>query len=422
MAGVLFSVYIFNSLLLGFGEGIPVNLIIVFLACLQWIIGPVLSYYTGINHPFYGMNVPEEVYFSYTFPGVILFHFGLLLPLTGVKSIPKIVVSEISDSVDSKLKSAYYLIGIGFFSGLITSFAPPFLFFFLYLLSQLKFVGCFYLYLSERKDNRVLYLVFATLILQALSAAMFHDLVLWVMFFLFIYCIKNKVTLTRKLTTVAIGLLFLIVLQSVKYQYRSIAWTNPSLGSYEKTLLFSGMMADRILNPADIFDAKANELAITRLNQGWIIAKVMQYVPFFKPHAEGVTISGAFNAALLPRFIAESKATAGGRVMMERFTGIVLQDGTSMNISLIGEGYGNYGRDGGILFMFLIGIVYSLILRQLFIKSQENPTLIFWIPFLFLQVVKAETDLTTTLNYLVKASITMFIVFFAFRKILKIEL
>lgn len=107
---------------------------------------------------------------------------------------------------------------------------------------------------------------------------------------------------------------------------------------------------------------------------------------------------------------------------MERFTGILLQEGTSMNISLLGEGYGNYGRNGGVLFMFLIGIVFSLILRVLLIKSILHPTYIFWIPFLYLQVIKAETDLATTLNYLFKASIVMFLVFYAFRRILKIDI
>jgi hypothetical protein len=422
LSGALFSFYILNNLIFGFGEGIPVNIVMVFMACLQWIVGPILSYYTGINHPFYGMQVPEDYYFSFIIPGVILYHLGLSLPLLGVRNLPKLVLSDMVDVASTKHKAAYYLIGIGFLSSFAQRIAPGSLFFFLYLLSQLKYVGCFYLYFSSKKNSTLLYLVFGTLALEAVVAALFHDLILWGMFFLFIYSMKNKVSLKLKYYTLIGGFFFLLILQSVKYQYRTIAWANATLSTYDKTELFFSMAWDSMLSSDILFAAKTNELTITRLNQGWIITRVMNYVPAIQPFADGETIEGAFSAALLPRFLAEDKAKAGGRYMMIRFTGIDLQDQASMNISLIGEAYGNYGREDGIWFMLFIGIVFSLVLRFIFLKSRDNPTILFWIPFLFLQVVKAETDLTTTLNYLVKATIVMIIVFYGFRKVLKIEL
>ena len=422
LSGAMFSLYILNRLIFGFGEGIPVNIVMVFIACLQWIVGPILSYYTGINHPFYGMQVPEQEYFSFIIPGVILYHLGLTLPLLGIQHIPKQVIQDVSEDATNKIKGAYYLIAVGFLASFGQKFAPGFLFFFLYLLSQLKYVGCFYLFSSKTNNKTILYVVFGTLLLDALVAALFHDLILWAMFFLFIYTMKNHVSITRKVSALVVGLMLLLVLQSVKYQYRNIAWFNPSLSSFDKTEVFFSMFLENVWSPERIFEAKTNELTITRLNQGWIITRVMNYVPFIEPYAEGETIEGAFSAALLPRFIAQDKAQAGGRYMMKRFTGIDLQDAASMNISLIGEAYGNYGRENGIWFMLLIGIVFSLVLRYMFIKSRDNPAILFWIPFLFLQVVKAETDLTTTLNYLVKATIVMLIVFYGFRKVLKIEL
>ena len=423
ITGALFFAFILNSLLLGLGEGIPIHIVIVFIASLQWILGPILSYYTGINHPFYGMQVPEEEYFSFAIPGVFFFYLGLSLPIAGLKHIPKAVLSEISNEVRHKTRGAYYLIGIGFFSSFVASFAPPSLSFFLYLLSQLKFIGCFYLYLNESRNNTILYVVFATLLLDALIQALFHDLLLWTFFFLFIYCIKNKVSLTKKVVTLVVGFFMMFVLQSVKYEYRDIAWAATSLGAYDKAELFFGMITERLWSPDKLFDPKTNELTVARLNQGWIITRVMNYVPYVRPFAEGETVSNAFSTTLLPRFLAPDKAVvAGGREKMERFTGIILQEGTSMNISLLGEGYGNYGRNGGILFMFLIGIAFSLILKVLLVKSILHPTYIFWIPFLYLQVIKAETDLATTLNYLFKASIVMFLVFYAFRKVLKVDI
>ncbi|WP_162426428.1 hypothetical protein [Pontibacter pudoricolor] len=422
VTGSLFFGYILINLLFGFGEGIPVNLVIGFIASLQWIIGPVLSYYTGINHPFYGMNIPEEAYFSYIIPGTFLYYIGLSLPVFSAQQISLSQVEKLEESTSSKTQGAYYLLGLGFAASLLTSFVPPSLYFFLYLLSQLKYIGAFYLYLSKSGNKTVLYVVSAFLLLEVLASAIFHDLLLWGLFFVFIYMIKNYVSMPKKLSYLVLGFFMLLVLQTVKYQYRNIAWTNASLSSLARTELFTTMVFSTLLSPESMFEQKRNENTITRVNQGWIIARVMNYVPYNQPFANGETIENAFKASLLPRFISDSKATAGGRENMLRFTGIELQQGTSMNISIIGEAYANYGRTGGMVFMLLIGLIFSFILRFILVKSLDNPTLLVWIPFLFLQVIKAETDLITTLNYIVKASIAMFIVFWLFRNILKIEI
>ncbi|WP_187260568.1 hypothetical protein [Pontibacter beigongshangensis] len=422
LLGVLFTIYILNELVFGFGKGIPINIVIVFIASLQWIIGPILSYYTGIVHPFYGMQVPEEEYMSFVLPGVMFYHFGLSLPIIGVSHIPKIVINDLENETSNKIKGAYYLIALGFFASFAYSFAPGSLAFFFVLLSNLKFIGCFYLYLSNAKNKKILYFIYSSLLLQSLAAALFHDLLLWSMFFLFIYCIKNKVSIKTRFSVLVIGFFMVFVLQSVKYQYRTIAWTDTTLDTFDQVELFFSMVGERLTSPEILFDVEANEVTITRLNQGWIITRVMNYVPYIRPYADGETIEEAFSAAFLPRFLYQNKAVAGGREKMVRFTGIELQQGTSMNISLIGEGYGNFGRSGGVVFMFLIGIAFSLILRYILKLSLRNPTYIFWIPFLYMQVVKAETDLTTTLNYIVKASIVMVIVFYGFRRILKIDI
>jgi hypothetical protein len=109
-------------------------------------------------------------------------------------------------------------------------------------------------------------------------------------------------------------------------------------------------------------------------------------------------------AAVLPRLLAPGKAAAGGQLNFERFTGFPLV-GTSMGLSLLGEGYANYGVTGACLFLFLVGLVYSGALQLLFLIARRQPTVILWIPLIFLHVVKAESELLVTLNHLVKASV-----------------
>jgi hypothetical protein len=89
-----------------------------------------------------------------------------------------------------------------------------------------------------------------------------------------------------------------------------------------------------------------------------------------------------------------------------------------MDISLVGEGYANFGPYGGIVFLFLVSLFYNWVIIFVIQLAKKNPTLVIWIPFLFFQVMKAETDFATVFNYLTKASVIAFAVFYATKQIL----
>ena len=93
-----------------------------------------------------------------------------------------------------------------------------------------------------------------------------------------------------------------------------------------------------------------------------------------------------------------------------------------MGLGLIGEAYANFGISGGAFFMFIIGLFYNFFLSRIFKIGEKHPALIFFIPLLFLQVVKAETDFSVILNHLIKATIIVWFVFFSFNKFLKIKI
>jgi hypothetical protein len=120
-------------------------------------------------------------------------------------------------------------------------------------------------------------------------------------------------------------------------------------------------------------------------------------------------------AALVPRILNPSKVSAGGHKNFERFTGTPLNRKTSMDLSLAGEAYANFAVTGGILFLFLVGLFYNWVLVAVIRAARKHPTIILWIPLLFFQVVKAETDLATVLNHLVKSLIMVVFVYATFR-------
>jgi hypothetical protein len=80
-----------------------------------------------------------------------------------------------------------------------------------------------------------------------------------------------------------------------------------------------------------------------------------------------------------------------------------------MDLSIIGEAYANYGVSGGVFFMFLLGLFYNVSLRFLIKKAEKLPELLLWMPLIYFYTVKAESDFTTSINHIVKASIVTFL-------------
>ena len=155
-----------------------------------------------------------------------------------------------------------------------------------------------------------------------------------------------------------------------------------------------------------------------RLNQGWIISAIIDEIPARTPFIEGETIRQAVSASLLPRFLNPNKKRAGGRENFSRFTGLEIGEGTSMGISIVGEAYGNYNVFGGTLFMGIWGLFLGRFWRFLLKAAMQNPLLIAFLPLIFLQVIKAETELAVVLNHLVKSSIVVFGFFWGARNFL----
>ena len=240
--------------------------------------------------------------------------------------------------------------------------------------------------------------------LASIASGMFHDLLLWAMLTFTFVARELKLSLGPKITIALLAMFLAMTIQSVKHEYRSLL-KNGYAGN--KVSLFMGLATQQWSNGSIITPA-ADEDMNARLNQGWIISAVMKNVPNREPFAGGATISEGITASLLPRFLAPNKKKAGGRENFSKFTGLPLAENTSMGISLAGEGYANYGRWGGVLFMFCWGIFIGWFWKKLSHWSNIYPTLLIWSPILFLQVIKAETEFVVVLNHLVKASVLVF--------------
>ena len=255
-------------------------------------------------------------------------------------------------------------------------------------------------------------------VFSALATGMFHDLILWSMLTFTFVSKELKMNNGLKFVIALLSIFIAITIQSVKLEYRATVYSG---FKGNKVALFIGLAIDnwssgRIVNPS------ADEDVNVRLNQGWIISAVMKNVPQFEPFANGTTIIKGIEAALLPRFLAPNKKKAGGQENFEKYTGLKLAKHTSMGISLAGEGYANFGRLGGVLFMFIWGVFLSWFWYKLYSLSNIYPTLLIWSPMLFLQVIKAETEFVVLFNYLVKSTIVIYTLLWFIRKQWSIKL
>ena len=158
-----------------------------------------------------------------------------------------------------------------------------------------------------------------------------------------------------------------------------------------------------------------------RLNQGWLIAVTMDRVPSRHPFANGETIWQSVAASLVPRLLWPDKPEAGGKANLKRFWGFDLR-GFSMNIGPIGEAYANFDEVGGCIYMFFYGLFFNLILFTILRLAERRPTMILWLPFLFMYTITVESDLLLTMNFILKGVFFTWIVFRLFKALFKIEL
>ncbi|MCC7445699.1 MAG: hypothetical protein IT263_12800 [Saprospiraceae bacterium] len=415
------SVLLFINYFLYFIGLVGKKIILLEIACLvailTWLIAPIPFYHYFNEHNYHAnlwkvyMPVDSDVYYGYVFWGTVSMIIGMSLKLkyNFMLSTSGINFEYIKNQLKNRKYIAYYLIFVGLFSNVLIIWNPiSQLSFILYLLNKLYLVGLLYLYFSTEKYS-VVYLIAGMLILLLLSVknAMFGEFVYYSMLSFFLIFSRYRVSFLLKLSFVIVGFMSILLLQTVKKEYRKTAWdSGGSVGTFGSLIVKNTSSISALLQ-----NEAVNMALLTRLNQGFLIAKTIETVPAIKPYAYGATIVSSLTASLVPRIIWPTKPQSGGKFNLERFADIHIK-GYSMNISPIGEAYGNFSRMGGIVFMFLYGFLLNFVLNKILKIAHTRPLLLIWLPFLFLYTIGTETDILSTFNYFLKSGIFFFILYY----------
>ncbi|WP_299228502.1 hypothetical protein [uncultured Psychroserpens sp.] len=411
LLGVLLIIYVAIVFFRALGKRLPILEMMLLIAGLQWIIGPIIEYNTTYEDLKYYMYVDEIAYMSFVVPAYAFFVLFVLY-------ISKKFVVNIQDILDFKKFSKYgvTILFIGIVAELLGFILPGALAFLVFLLAGFKYVGAIILYFSDKRTHRyIFYGAILFLVYNSLRKALFHDFILWSTFFYMFWAIRNKPSNKIKLFTIIGAFFMLTVLQAIKADYRLLLKQGFQGNVVE---LFLGTVNQKYESGFFEEDQSQAELNV-RLNQGWIISAVMDHVPRNQEYANGSTITEAINASLVPRFLNPDKKEAGGQENFRKYTGLSLSNDTSMGLSIIGEFYANYGSLGATLLMGVWGFFLSMLWRLLINKSAVFPLLNFFLPLVFLQVVKAETELVVVLNHLLKSILVIVLFFWLTKRYLK---
>jgi len=367
------------------------------------------------------MPIDSDRYYSFALPAVLTMAAGIRFPFKKlrVNPNPKIYLENVKVYLKNKPNLGLTLIGIGVFSGLLDFLSPTNLKQVFYLSEHLTYVGVFYvLYSPATYKKMIVPGVVVLMIAQSLITGMFGEFVYMLACSLTLILLGIKYSFRLKLTVAAFGIFLILILQSVKMDYRARSWTQ---GAGADPAYFAYLLTDRITNFDNVVSSDNLFFILTRMNQGWLVAFTMKRVPAAHPFAYGETIVTSIEAAILPRFIWNDKPMAGGKPNLIRFWGFVIY-GVSMNIGPLGEAYANFDVNGGIFYMFFYGLFFNYMFSRLLKSSEKRPTIILWLPFLFFYSIQMETDLLTTMGALVKGLIFMWFVFKFFKIALKVDL
>ena len=380
-----------------------------------YLVAPAMNYYLVDINWYEGsaiMPIEPVAYFEVAVPCTLALilgvHFPRKEPTNHLDLFKKVKVHLTDKQLISK-----QLIIIGLASLVLKQFAPDSLGLIFQFGSELILVGGLYLFFGSDKDWLALSLIGVYLLGKSVSGGMFGELIVWGMMFAIYYFLKKPWRLIPKIVGFSLGLFLVVVLQSVKWEYRKLTWfgdetTEQAAGS--NLSIFLDLMTERFADPATLNDPLVLGNILERFNQGYLTASAIEHTPAIEPFANGETVSKAMLAAFVPRLLWPNKPEAGGRENIARFTSIELVGNTSMNIGQLGEAYVNFGAWGGAILLFFYGFFSMSIFQKGIEMCEKSPTIIFWLPFLFSNTIIVETDLLTTFNHIFKAIIFIWIV------------
>ena len=369
------------------------------------------------------MPVSSDEYYGFTIPASLALILGFNIGFIRRKELRYSIQEYVRLGLLSRpAKLGFQLVLISLVMGFVRSIAPGSLGFIVFLSTKLIFIGFLYLYFSGRKPSvKWVFIAIGLLFFQSLQAAMFGELIFMILLAVIIFTYGKRYSISFKAGVIAAGIAAIILIQSIKLDYRKVVWADTGSGGVANIALFANLASQKTQDAGTFFSEEKMFFTAVRFNQGWLVASVMKNVPAIVPYANGETIWQSLLASIAPRFLWPDKPEAGGKANIKRFLGWDLE-GTSMNIGLLGESYANFGIWAGCIFLFFYGLAFQWAYNFCIKLTYTHPTLILWLPLLFFYCIGVENDVLTVVNHLTKTGLFVYLLYKLYPKIFRINL
>jgi hypothetical protein len=363
------------------------------------------------------MQVPEQDYFGYALPALILFSFILSFPLNNKKYEDSGEflfqhIERIREYLKKNPNLGATIIIVGAAELLFGGIFPGSLRFFFDIFFFSSFSGLLMVYLGDNKKYKTILIpTFVLLLLvKALESSMFTVIAYMSIAMASFFLIGNKTGILKKIAFFIIGCFFLLVLQNSKVAYRKIIRNSGSNSAQLST--FIDIVQQQFFISENFFQVNEFYPVFIRLNQGFNVSQVMKRIPSAQDFDGGTMIQKSILASITPRFLWPDKPMAGGHFNMKYYAGITIVFGTySTNVGPLGEAYGAYGVFGGILAMMILAFYIRIAYFRVWRISLKYPIMILWLPVIFYQTTySAENDILQILNSTIKSAFFLWLV------------
>lgn len=193
-------------------------------------------------------------------------------------------------------------------------------------------------------------------------------------------------------------MLFFII-QVTKSEYRS------QLGSNREgagLALFQEAVEKNMQSEEGLFSTTNTTGSMTRANQAWILASTVNRMDHHQDF-QGVALLGEYaKAAFLPRFLAPDKMKAGDKKIFNKFSGHMVNSGTSMGLGFFADGYIAYGPMGTYAFAFLLGLIFAGVFKLVEGWSRISPFFILLMFPILHYAVRPDCETQTVMGHIVK--------------------
>jgi hypothetical protein len=359
------------------------------------------------------MPIPPQEYFGFNIPAVIAMGLGFFLfrdYTSDDRHVVKYIIGNLKNDVLTIRPPVILILTVSaLVAYFVSDFLPEgvkqlnsFLYFSLY-------AAGFYIFYYKNFPWRGYFLagLVGFIILDAINSGMFTIIAYMSGLILILIIADKRVHLYKKVAMLVAGLIILSFLQLFKLDLRR---------KYKKdeTATVTGL-ATKVVSNSQETELEALIYPIyQRMNQGYNIALVQRRIPHQVNFLGGEYLALTFISAFVPRFIWPDKPEAGGRENMRIYTGYIITT-WSTNVGPFGEAYGNFGKIGGWVYMF----VFSFFIRGAYTKflsiCRVRPIFFLWLPAVFYQTFYViETDSLQAFNSLIKGAVFMFIMFKTF--------